>query len=74
MKGKLARLGAHPVANFVIAKALERANTLQLEDAYDELKDSWEKIISMSDFFELLRISQTQYSQTHRDLVSCEQL
>ncbi|KAK7471121.1 Nucleolar protein 9 [Stygiomarasmius scandens] len=48
MKGKLARLGAHPVANFVIAKALERANTLQLEDAYDELKDSWEKIINSS--------------------------
>ncbi|KAF5357660.1 hypothetical protein D9758_007464 [Tetrapyrgos nigripes] len=46
MKGRLARLGAHPVANFVVAKALERASAVQLEDACEELKDSWEKIIT----------------------------
>ncbi|THU83938.1 hypothetical protein K435DRAFT_765540 [Dendrothele bispora CBS 962.96] len=48
MKGRLARLGIHPVANFVVAKALERANTSQLTDAYEELKDSWEKSINSS--------------------------
>jgi nucleolar protein 9 len=45
-QGKLARLSAHPVANFVVARAMERVNTSQLESACEELRESWGKIIS----------------------------
>lgn len=46
-QGKLSRLSAHPVANFVIARALEKINAEQLGEACEELKDSWAKIISV---------------------------
>lgn len=46
LKGKLPRLAVHPVSNFVVAKALERASPTHLEDAYTELQDVWEKMIS----------------------------
>jgi len=46
-QGKLARLSAHPVANFVVARAMERVNASQLESACEELRESWGKIISM---------------------------
>lgn len=45
-QGKLIRLSAHPVANFVVAKALERASPQQLADACSELHGSSGKIIS----------------------------
>jgi len=38
----------HPVANFVIAKALERANVEQLSYALHELQDSLGKLRRMS--------------------------
>lgn len=47
LKGKLSRLAVHPVSNFVVAKALERASPTHLDDAYTELHDVWEKMISM---------------------------
>jgi nucleolar protein 9 len=46
-QGKLARLALHPVANFVLAKALERVSADQLSAVCDELKGNWGKIISM---------------------------
>lgn len=45
-KGKLARLSAHPVANFVLAKALERVSLDQLSEACTELDGTWGKLIS----------------------------
>ncbi|KAF9448476.1 hypothetical protein P691DRAFT_800795 [Macrolepiota fuliginosa MF-IS2] len=47
-KGKLPRLAVHPVANFVVAKALERTNERQLLGACQELNDSWAKAIAAS--------------------------
>jgi nucleolar protein 9 len=38
------KLAMHPVANFVIAKALERAAREQLAYALDELRDSLSKL------------------------------
>lgn len=43
---KLARLTNHPVANFVVAKALERASAEQLGEALQELNGAWQKSIS----------------------------
>jgi len=40
----LRKLALHPVANFVIAKALERANVEQLSYAQHELQDSFGKL------------------------------
>jgi nucleolar protein 9 len=40
----LRKLSAHPVANFVVAKALERAQAEQLSYALDELRDSLGKL------------------------------
>lgn len=45
-QGKLARLALHPVANFVLAKALERVSADQLSAACGELQASWGKMIS----------------------------
>ncbi|KAF9563347.1 ARM repeat-containing protein [Agrocybe pediades] len=47
-KGKLARLAAHPVANFVLAKAAERSSEDQLAQLFEELKDSASKLIRTS--------------------------
>ncbi|KAL0581237.1 Nucleolar protein 9 [Marasmius crinis-equi] len=46
LKGKLPRLSIHPVANYVVAKSLERCSPHQLEAACQELEESWEKIIT----------------------------
>ncbi|KAG6375080.1 hypothetical protein JVT61DRAFT_3865 [Boletus reticuloceps] len=46
--GKLARLALHPVANFVVAKAVERQDSEQLGNTLEELKSSWSKLISKS--------------------------
>ena len=43
---KLSRLSVHPVANFVVARALSRIDEVQLGSAYEELGKSWQKIIS----------------------------
>lgn len=51
-KAKLARLAAHPVANFVVAKALERLSPEQMTEAYEELSTLWHKMIRMSSFSE----------------------
>ncbi|KXN83539.1 Nucleolar protein 9 [Leucoagaricus sp. SymC.cos] len=48
LKGKLPRLAVHPIANFVIAKALERANEAQLSEACRELTGVWPKVIAAS--------------------------
>ena len=45
--GKLARLSVHPVANFVVGKALERVNEKQLLKACEELSPVSEKLFSM---------------------------
>uniref|UniRef100_A0A8H7Y237 Nucleolar protein 9 n=1 Tax=Psilocybe cubensis TaxID=181762 RepID=A0A8H7Y237_PSICU len=47
-KGKLARLAAHPVANFVLAKALERVSESQLTTIFEELDATWNKLIRTS--------------------------
>jgi len=47
-KGKLARLAHHPVANFVLAKAIERVSEDQLSDIFEELPDTWQKLISQA--------------------------
>ena len=46
LEGKLARLAVHPVANFVVAKALERVSVEQLTMACEEVRSVAEKIIS----------------------------
>lgn len=48
LEGKLARLALHPVANFVLAKAIERQDSKQLDGTLEELKCSWTKLISKS--------------------------
>lgn len=44
--GKLNRLAVHPVANFVVAKALERTTEEQLLQACEEMENIAEKIYS----------------------------
>ena len=36
---------AHPVANYVVAKTLERVSLSQLEGALQELEGTWSKLI-----------------------------
>jgi nucleolar protein 9 len=45
-RGHLVRLANHPVANFVVAKALERTSSEQLGEALRELEGTWQKSIS----------------------------
>ncbi|KAF8895258.1 armadillo-type protein [Infundibulicybe gibba] len=47
-QGKLARLAIHPVANFVVARALERVAADQLVAISAELQDIWDKLIKTS--------------------------
>ena len=44
--GKLSRLAVHPVANFVVARCLERVNGKQLREASEEIEGVAEKIYS----------------------------
>ncbi|KAI1793004.1 ARM repeat-containing protein [Ganoderma leucocontextum] len=46
--GKLAKLAIHPVANFVVAKAIERLNAEQLDAALEELQGVAGKIVKNS--------------------------
>ncbi|KAJ3534526.1 hypothetical protein NM688_g7124 [Phlebia brevispora] len=48
LNGKLARLSVHPVANFVVGKALERVNEKQLLEACEELRPVSEKLFKSS--------------------------
>lgn len=43
---KLNRLAVHPVANFVVARAIGRLNADKLRECLGELDSSWSKIIS----------------------------
>ncbi|KAI6033881.1 armadillo-type protein [Pisolithus microcarpus] len=47
-QGKLQRLALHPVANFVVSKAVERLDSNQLKHALEELSSSWNKAIQSS--------------------------
>ncbi|KAJ6516296.1 armadillo-type protein [Mycena sanguinolenta] len=47
-KGNLPRIASHPVANFVLAKALERVSVTQLTEACEELQNVWTKLIQAS--------------------------
>ncbi|KAJ6567278.1 armadillo-type protein [Mycena vulgaris] len=47
-KGNLPRIASHPVANFVLAKALERVSAAQLTEACTELQNVWGKMIQIS--------------------------
>ncbi|KAG6328391.1 hypothetical protein ID866_10698, partial [Astraeus odoratus] len=43
--GKLSRLALHPIANFVVSKAIERLDNNQVKDTLEELDSSWRKTI-----------------------------
>ncbi|KAF9649340.1 ARM repeat-containing protein [Thelephora ganbajun] len=45
---QLPRLSVHPVANFVVARALSRIDQVQLGGVCEELGKSWQKIIKSS--------------------------
>ncbi|KAJ7162618.1 armadillo-type protein [Mycena crocata] len=47
-KGNLPRIASHPVANFVLAKALERVDVSQLNETCIELQNVWGKMIQTS--------------------------
>ena len=44
--GTLSRLAMHPVANFVLAKAVRRCSSTQLRDACAEILEVAEKLVS----------------------------
>lgn len=46
--GRMGRLAGHPVANFVCARAVERANEEQTQIVVDEIPDALEGIIENS--------------------------
>ncbi|KAI0052589.1 ARM repeat-containing protein [Auriscalpium vulgare] len=47
-EGKLPKLALHPVANFVVAKAIGRVNEQQLCGVLEELQPSWKKLVQNS--------------------------
>ena len=49
--GKLGKLAVHPVANFVVARAVMRLSEVQLQSALDEMDGIWSKLISELSFF-----------------------
>lgn len=68
LEGKFNRLAVHPVANFVVAKALERVTHEQLQQAFDEVNSVAEKIYSQSNQFLHLYFVQffRPFAQNHR--------
>jgi nucleolar protein 9 len=54
--GKVPRLAVHPIANFVLAKALARCSPSQLKEACDELDRVAEKAISKRNTFPLATV------------------
>ncbi|KZP00041.1 ARM repeat-containing protein [Calocera viscosa TUFC12733] len=47
-KGKLAKLCVHPVANFVVASAVSRLSSEQLEEMWEEMNGRWAGILKHS--------------------------
>ena len=45
-QNQLPRLSVHPVANFVVSRALARIDQVQLGEVCGELGKSWQKIMS----------------------------
>ncbi|KAF8632424.1 hypothetical protein AX17_004865 [Amanita inopinata Kibby_2008] len=43
--GKLPRLAVHPVANFVVSRAIDRVSATQLSEACEELDGTWNKLL-----------------------------
>lgn len=50
-QGKLSRLALHPIANFVVSKAIERLDSNQIKETLTELNSSWGKAIRMGTLF-----------------------
>ncbi|KIY48757.1 ARM repeat-containing protein [Fistulina hepatica ATCC 64428] len=44
--GSLTRLSCHPIANFVVSRAVERCSGQQLDSFCDELEETWPKVIN----------------------------
>ena len=42
--GKLQKLAVHPVANFVVSRAIERVSADQLSKICEELEDAWNRL------------------------------
>jgi nucleolar protein 9 len=67
-QNKLMRLARHPVANFVVAKALERVDREQLAEACRELEGTWKDIISKSSLFcVLMKEPRANIAQNQRE-------
>ena len=66
----LRKLAMHPVANFVVAKALERANAEQLSYAVNELRDSLGKLRRMYASHILSRRCSSRFRNPDRNLTS----
>ncbi|KAK7061362.1 armadillo-type protein [Favolaschia claudopus] len=47
-KGNLPRIASHPVANYVLAKAIDRVSISQLTEACQELQSIWTRLIQTS--------------------------
>ncbi|KAG6849947.1 hypothetical protein H0H93_003319 [Arthromyces matolae] len=71
-KGKLARLANHPVANFVLAKAMERSSPEQLSEACEELKDNWNKMIRASRTGVLRAVVDRSVALSSGEVLICE--
>lgn len=71
--GKLGRLAAHPVANFVVARAVRRADEKVLLEAVEELDGALGKVVSeyVSHDWEVAQVDHS-ISQRLREQVSCE--
>lgn len=46
--GRMGKLSVHPVANFVVAKAVGRLGESQLEGLLEEVKGEWRRAVSQS--------------------------
>ena len=57
LAGKLARLAVHPVANFIVARAVMRLSAAQLSKALNGMDGIWTKLISEWYFALFLRSS-----------------
>ncbi|KLO15785.1 ARM repeat-containing protein [Schizopora paradoxa] len=47
-QGKLNKIAVHPVANFPLARAIERLDEAQLQDALTEMEGTWSKLLKSS--------------------------
>jgi nucleolar protein 9 len=72
-KGSFARLGIHPVANFVASKAIERCSAEQLADVASEMESAWIKNIRTYIWAVVAIIDLTGIKEP-RELECCERL